>query len=74
MLLFRTGAPTDAVETMTVRLQGRVANSDADGQPIAVPLPDEASFLNIDGNPLVSYWNASRKTAESYMFKAAGGN
>ncbi|WP_371657467.1 DUF4232 domain-containing protein [Streptomyces sp. NBC_00280] len=74
MLLFRTGAPTEAVETMTVSLQGRVSNADPDSGPIQVPLPDEANFLNIDGNPAVSYWNVSREKAESYMFKAAGGN
>ena len=74
MLLFRTGAPTDAVETMTVSLQGRVSNADPDSGPIEVPLPDDTSFLNIDDNPLVSYWNVSREKAEGYMFKAAGGN
>lgn len=74
MLLFRTGAPTKAVETMTVSLQGRVSNADPDSGPIEVPLPDEANFLNIDDNPAVSYWNVSRKEAENYMFKAAGGN
>ncbi|WP_330291281.1 DUF4232 domain-containing protein [Streptomyces sp. NBC_00576] len=74
MLLFRTGAPTEAVETVTVSLQGRVSNADPDSAPIKAPLPAEADFLNIDDNPAVSYWNASRKTAESYMFKAAGGN
>ncbi|WP_327692672.1 DUF4232 domain-containing protein [Streptomyces sp. NBC_00459] len=74
MLLFRTGAPTEAVETMAVSLQGRVSNADPDSGPIQVPLPDEADFLNIDDNPAVSYWNISREKAESYMFKAAGGN
>jgi hypothetical protein len=74
MLLFRIGAPTDAVETMTVSLQGRVSNADADSGPIDVTLPDETPFLNIDDNPLVSYWNVSREKAEDYMFKAAGGN
>ncbi|MEH0579256.1 MULTISPECIES: DUF4232 domain-containing protein [Streptomyces] len=74
MLLFRVGAPTEAVETMTVSLQGRVSNADADSGPIEVPLPDEADFLNIDDNPLVSYWNVSREKSENYMFKAAGGN
>ena len=74
MLLFRTGVPTEAVETVTVSLQGRVSNADPDSAPIKAPLPAEADFLNIDDNPLVSYWNAGRKTAESYMFKAAGGN
>lgn len=74
MLLFRVGAPTEAVETMTVSLQGRVSNADADSGPIKAPLPDEADFLNIDDNPLVSYWNISREKSENYMFKAAGGN
>ena len=74
MLLFRVGAPTEAVETMAVSLQGRVSNVDADSGPIEAPLPDEADFLNIDDNPLVSYWNVSRETSENYMFKAAGGN
>jgi hypothetical protein len=74
MLLFRIGVPTEAVETVTVSLQGRVSNTDPDSAPIKAPLPAEADFLNIDDNPGVSYWNADRKTAESYMFKAAGGN
>ncbi|MFI6929582.1 DUF4232 domain-containing protein [Streptomyces sp. NPDC050287] len=74
MLLFRTGARTDVVETMTVSLAGRVSNVDADSRPIDVPLPDETPFLNIDDDPLVSYWNISRKTVENNMFKAAGGN
>ncbi|SEP77587.1 Protein of unknown function [Streptomyces sp. yr375] len=74
MLLFRTGAPTEAVKTMTVSLQGRVSNADPDSGPIDVHLPDETPFLNIDDNPLVSYWNVSRETTEKYMFKAAGGN
>ncbi|UUU35832.1 DUF4232 domain-containing protein [Streptomyces sp. CA-210063] len=74
MLLFRTGAPTEAVETMTVSLQGRISNADPDSGPIEVPLPDEANFLNIDDNPAVSYWNVSREKAENYMFKAVGGN
>jgi hypothetical protein len=74
LLLFRTGAPTEAVETITVSLQGRVSNADPDSGPIEAPLPDEANFLNIDDNPAVSYWNVSREKAESYMFKAAGGN
>lgn len=74
MLLFRTGAPTEAVETMTVSLQGHISNADPDSGPIEVPLPDEANFLNIDDNPAVSYWNVSREKAENYMFKAAGGN
>ncbi|MFJ1805146.1 MULTISPECIES: DUF4232 domain-containing protein [unclassified Streptomyces] len=74
MLLFRTGAQTEAVEKMTVSLQGRVSNADPDSGPIEVPLPDEANFLNIDDNPAVSYWNVSREKAENYMFNAAGGN
>ncbi|MET7688103.1 DUF4232 domain-containing protein [Streptomyces sp. NPDC005483] len=74
MLLFRIGAPTEAVETMTVSLQGRVSNADPDSGPIKVALPDEADFLNIDDNPAVSYWNDSRENTENYMFKAAGGN
>ncbi|WP_371671724.1 DUF4232 domain-containing protein [Streptomyces sp. NBC_00289] len=74
MLLFRIGVPTEAVETMTVSLQGRVSNADADSGPIEAALPDEADFLNIDDNPLVSYWNISREKSENYMFKAAGGN
>ncbi|MEV6107958.1 DUF4232 domain-containing protein [Streptomyces sp. NPDC051940] len=74
MLLFRIGAPTDAVETVTVSLQGPVSNEDPDSAPVKVTLPDEAPFLNIDDNPGVSYWNASREKAEDYMFKAAGGN
>ncbi|ELP63153.1 DUF4232 domain-containing protein [Streptomyces turgidiscabies] len=74
MLLFREGLPTEAVERVTVSLQGRVSNADPDSAPIKAPLPAEATFLNIDDNPLVSYWNASRQKAEKYMFGAAGGN
>ncbi|WP_327347507.1 hypothetical protein [Streptomyces europaeiscabiei] len=40
--------------------------SDSSGAP--------GSGENIDDNPAVPYWNTSRKTAESCMFKAAGGN
>ncbi|WP_405823559.1 DUF4232 domain-containing protein [Streptomyces sp. NBC_01390] len=74
MLLFREGVPTEAVERVTVSLQGRVSNADPDSAPIKAPLPAEATFLNIDDNPLVTYWNASRQKAEKYMFGAAGGN
>ncbi len=74
MLLFRIGAPTEAVEKVTVGLQGGVFDADADSGPIEAPLPGDAPFLNIDDNPLVSYWNVSRDKAEEYMFEAAGGN
>ncbi len=72
MLLFRVDAPTDAVKSMSVSLQGRVPNEDPDSLPIEVPMP--GGFVNIDDNPVVSYWNASKTKAEQYMFKAAGGN
>ncbi|MFI5566805.1 DUF4232 domain-containing protein [Streptomyces sp. NPDC051740] len=69
MLLFRIGAQTDAVETMTVTLQGGAE----DTEPIEAPLPDGTTFLDIDDNPLVTCWNADRETTEKTMFQAAGG-
>lgn len=32
------------------------------------------SFLNIDDNPAVTFWNAGRDKAEECMFNAAGRN
>ena len=70
MLLFRIGTPTGAVESMTVTLQGGAE----DTEPVEAPLPDGATSLTIDDNPLVTHWSADRGTTEQTVFRAAGGN
>ncbi|WP_168220658.1 DUF4232 domain-containing protein [Streptomyces sp. RFCAC02] len=66
LLLFRIDAPTDAVPSMSVLLQGRTAEDDPAAPPIEVPMP--GGFVNIDDNPLVTYWNTSRESVEDHLF------
>ncbi|MET9349186.1 DUF4232 domain-containing protein [Streptomyces termitum] len=54
--LFRTGAPTDAVEKMGVSLS-------PEGYEQDVALPAGAPFLNIDAAPKVTYWTGSESLA-----------
>ncbi|GHB08053.1 DUF4232 domain-containing protein [Streptomyces termitum] len=54
--LFRTGAPTDAVEKMGVSLS-------PEGYEQDVALPAGAPFLNVDAAPEVTYWTGSESLA-----------
>ena len=62
MLLFRVGAPTEAVETMTVSLRA-ASPTPMRQRPIEAPLPDGPTPEH-RRNPPGSYWNISREKAE----------
>ncbi|WP_424216940.1 DUF4232 domain-containing protein (plasmid) [Streptomyces sp. BI20] len=69
--LFREGegkdVPTDAVTSMTLRFHSAEANTVV-GKPLKVAFPDGGSFVNIDANVSVTYWNRSLEKVRKWTF------
>lgn len=68
LLLFRVGAPVDAVTSMAVNLKNH-DNDEPVGNPIDVSLPqDLGGFLNIGDGLSVTFWNKDRDAVYKYTF------
>ncbi|MFD3873154.1 DUF4232 domain-containing protein [Streptomyces sp. NPDC058623] len=66
--LFREGcSPTEARASVKVFFHDRTANDEVGG-PISVTLP-QGGFVNVDSNPMVTFWNRDPDAVKSYMFK-----
>ncbi|MFF4324155.1 DUF4232 domain-containing protein [Streptomyces sp. NPDC001568] len=66
--LFREGGSrTENKPSVKVFFHDRTVNDEVGG-PVTVKLPDGGS-LNVDSNPMVTFWNLDAAMVKSYMFK-----
>ncbi|MGW7204082.1 DUF4232 domain-containing protein [Streptomyces sp. NPDC054837] len=68
LFLFRAGEKTTTVESLGLGYMERVPNSDEEGAPLDIRLPDGTDFLTPGPNPGVTYWNTDLDAVEKFTF------